>query len=77
MEFSIDVAVFSGSYGLEKTSLVLAIASQLHLNVYLLNLEGLTEEGLINLSRKLPQHCVLLLEDIDSNHVLDSFLSTE
>lgn len=57
--------LFSGPPGTGKTSLALAIASRLLLNVYLLNLEGLNEEGMIDLFRKLPSKCLLLVEDID------------
>ncbi|OJD26847.1 hypothetical protein ACJ73_01768 [Blastomyces percursus] len=57
--------LFSGPPGTGKTSLVLAIVSWLLLDVYLLNLEGLAEGGMIDLFRKLPSKCLLLVEDID------------
>ncbi|PGG97177.1 hypothetical protein AJ79_09314 [Helicocarpus griseus UAMH5409] len=56
-----------GPPGTGKTSLVLAIAGKLRLGIYLLNLDtnSLTEEGLADLFRTLPDRCILLLEDID------------
>lgn len=59
------VYLFSGPPGTGNTSLVLAIATRLRLNVYLLNMEGLTVEGIIDLVGRLPSTCLLLVEDID------------
>ena len=57
-----------GAPGNGKTSLAVAIAGSLRIDVYILPLasNGLNDESLTNFMAKLPSPCVLLLEDIDA-----------
>ena len=51
-----------------KTSLTLALAGELKLNLYIFNLGaggGVTDETLGQLLQTLPKKCIALLEDID------------
>ena len=51
-----------------KTSLTLALAGELKLNLYIFNLGaggGVTDETLGQLLQTLPKKCIVLLEDID------------
>lgn len=55
-----------GPPGTGKSSLSCAIAGFFGLDIYILNLSQLTEAGFKSLLAKLPQDCVLLLEDVDA-----------
>ena len=56
-----------GAPGSGKTSLIQSIAGELKLDVYILSLSrmGLTDNGLRELTTKLPERCIALMEDID------------
>jgi chaperone BCS1 len=54
-----------GPPGTGKSSLSLSIAGHFDLDVYILNLASVDDSILNNLFAKLPQHCVILLEDVD------------
>ncbi|EIM83650.1 P-loop containing nucleoside triphosphate hydrolase protein [Stereum hirsutum FP-91666 SS1] len=57
-----------GVPGSGKTSLIHALASQLGLDIYIVNLasKGMSDEVLANLMGAMPQHCIALFEDIDA-----------
>ncbi|KAF8417146.1 BCS1 N terminal-domain-containing protein [Tirmania nivea] len=60
--------LFYGPPGTGKTSLTLALAGELKLNLYIFNLGaggGVTDETLGQLFQALPKRCIVLLEDID------------
>lgn len=60
--------LFYGPPGTGKTSLTLALAGELKLNLYIFNLGaggGVTDETLGQLFQALPKKCIVLLEDID------------
>jgi len=60
--------LFYGPPGTGKTSLTLALAGELKLNLYIFNLGaggGVTDESLGQLFQALPKKCIVLLEDID------------
>ncbi|KAF8473603.1 hypothetical protein BDZ91DRAFT_715044 [Kalaharituber pfeilii] len=60
--------LFYGPPGTGKTSLTLALAGELKLNLYIFNLGaggGVTDETLGQLFQALPRKCIVLLEDID------------
>eukprot|EP00127_Corallochytrium_limacisporum_P000711 Clim_evm7s24 gene=Clim_evmTU7s24 len=58
--------LLTGPPGTGKTSFVTALAGELHLNVYMLNLSAeITDDVLSTLFSSAPRRCVLLLEDID------------
>lgn len=59
--------LFAGSPGSGKSSLALAIASELNLNICVLSLSNpnMSDERLMSLMDDLPEDSVLLLEDID------------
>ena len=60
--------LFYGPPGTGKTSLTLALAGELKLNLYIFNLGaggGVTDETLGQLFQTLPKKCIVLLEDID------------
>ncbi|KAJ5917495.1 hypothetical protein N7466_011049 [Penicillium verhagenii] len=58
--------LFHGPPGTGKTSLCVAMATFLGLDIYTLSLNSLDEDGLALLLQDLPTRCVLLFEDIDS-----------
>ncbi|KAF5667834.1 BCS1 precursor [Fusarium heterosporum] len=60
--------LFSGPPGTGKTSLTLAAAGLMGLNIYMISLSSpnLSEDNLATLFRDLPRTCLVLLEDIDA-----------
>ncbi|KAF4437112.1 hypothetical protein F53441_13123 [Fusarium austroafricanum] len=60
--------LFSGPPGTGKTSLTLAAAGLMGLNIYMISLSSpnLSEDSLATLFRDLPRTCLVLLEDIDA-----------
>ncbi|KAF4992666.1 hypothetical protein FGRMN_7014 [Fusarium graminum] len=60
--------LLSGPPGTGKTSLTLAAAGLMGLNIYMISLSSpnLTEDSLATLFRDLPSTCLVLLEDIDA-----------
>lgn len=63
--------LFHGPPGNGKTSFISAIAGELGLNIYVLNLSSrlISDENLSDLISQTPKRCVLLLEDIDAAFV--------
>lgn len=55
-----------GPPGTGKSSIGLSIAGQFDLDVYVLTMSNLNDECLKALFDDLPQHCIVLLEDIDA-----------
>jgi len=58
--------LFHGPPGSGKSSLAIALASELNLDMYLLNLNNLNDARLTSLLSTLPSHSIVLLEDVDS-----------
>ncbi|KAH8724111.1 BCS1 N terminal-domain-containing protein [Phaeosphaeriaceae sp. PMI808] len=58
--------IFYGPPGTGKSSFALSIAGHFDLDVYVLNIPTLNNHTLQKLFTELPQHCVVLLEDIDA-----------
>ncbi|KAI8803357.1 P-loop containing nucleoside triphosphate hydrolase protein [Cladochytrium replicatum] len=59
--------LFYGHPGTGKTSLVTALAGELQLNIYVINLSGLlSDEGLSQMMVSTSSKCILLLEDVDA-----------
>ena len=60
--------LFSGIAGTGKTATISALAGELGLNLYVLNLAGfgMTDEALFGLVFEITKHGVILLEDIDT-----------
>jgi chaperone BCS1 len=54
-----------GPPGTGKSSFSFSIAGHLDLDVYIVSLVGVNDDTLAELFAKLPQHCLVLLEDID------------
>ncbi|KAM0344123.1 hypothetical protein ACHAPU_007844 [Fusarium lateritium] len=65
--------LFSGPPGTGKTSLTLAAAGLMGLNIYMISLSSpnLSEDSLATLFRDLPRTCLVLLEDIDAAGITD------
>lgn len=56
-----------GPPGCGKTSLAIALASKYNKPIYVINLTSISGDSeLINIMSKLPQDCILLIEDIDA-----------
>ncbi|CAE6504798.1 unnamed protein product [Rhizoctonia solani] len=57
-----------GVPGSGKTSLIHAVAGELGLDIYVvsLNMKGMSDNTLANLMGRIPQRCILLLEDLDA-----------
>ncbi|KAL4728327.1 hypothetical protein ACLX1H_005070 [Fusarium chlamydosporum] len=60
--------LFSGPPGTGKTSLTLAAAGLMGLDIYMISLSSpnMSEDSLANLFQNLPRSCLVLLEDIDA-----------
>ena len=58
--------LFYGPPGSGKSSFAIALASEFHLDLYLLNLTNLNDGRLLSLLSQMPSHAILLIEDIDS-----------
>uniref|UniRef100_A0A093VHC2 Putative mitochondrial chaperone BCS1-B n=1 Tax=Talaromyces marneffei PM1 TaxID=1077442 RepID=A0A093VHC2_TALMA len=61
--------LFEGPPGTGKTSLCIALAGRFKLKIYILNLSGIADVALNDLMSSLPERCILLLEDIDSQKI--------
>ncbi|KDN43355.1 hypothetical protein RSAG8_06139, partial [Rhizoctonia solani AG-8 WAC10335] len=57
-----------GVPGSGKTSLIHALAGELGLDIYVvsLNMKGMSDNTLSNLMGRIPQRCIMLLEDLDA-----------
>ncbi|KAF2194997.1 putative mitochondrial chaperone bcs1 [Zopfia rhizophila CBS 207.26] len=58
--------LFHGPPGTGKSSFSFSLAGQFDLDLYILNIPTLDNHSLKALFEELPQHCVVLLEDIDA-----------
>lgn len=58
--------LFYGPPGTGKSSFSFSLAGHFDLDIYVLNLPGVTDGSLTKLFKRLPQRCAVLLEDIDS-----------
>ncbi|PVH98633.1 mitochondrial chaperone BCS1 [Periconia macrospinosa] len=58
--------LFYGPPGTGKSSFSFSLAGQFDLDLYILNIPTLDNHSLKTLFEELPQHCVVLLEDIDA-----------
>lgn len=57
--------LFTGPPGAGKTSSIVAIASMFDRDIYILALTTVTDSALVGLMADLPEHALLLIEDID------------
>ncbi|KAM3434516.1 hypothetical protein MY4824_005349 [Beauveria thailandica] len=57
--------LFYGQPGTGKTSLSLSVAGHFDLDIYRIQVSGITDDSLKQLFEKLPGRCVVLLEDVD------------
>lgn len=55
-----------GPPGTRKSSFSLSVAGELDLDIYIISVPGVNDEMFKDLFTKLPQRCVVLLEDIDA-----------
>ncbi|KAL4412155.1 mitochondrial chaperone bcs1 [Colletotrichum abscissum] len=55
-----------GRPGTGKSSLSMSVAGCFRLDIYVVSLAAINDEHLNSLFRELPQHCVVLLEDVDA-----------
>jgi len=55
-----------GPPGTGKSSISFSIAGWFDLDIYILNIAGISDNRLKTLFSELPQHCVVLLEDVDA-----------
>jgi chaperone BCS1 len=58
--------MLSGPPGTGKTSLVAALASAFNRDIYILNLNVVDDGSLVSLMAALPEHAIILIEDLDS-----------
>ncbi|EGX93580.1 mitochondrial chaperone bcs1, putative [Cordyceps militaris CM01] len=58
--------LFYGRPGTGKTSLSLSVAGHFELDIYRIQISGITDDSLKQLFEKLPGRCVVLLEDVDA-----------
>ncbi len=58
--------LFHGPPGTGKSSLTAAIAGQCKLDIYIVDIPRLNDENLRELFNKLPEKCIVLLEDVDA-----------
>jgi chaperone BCS1 len=58
--------LFYGPPGTGKSSLTSAIAAQCKLDIYIVDIPSLNDENLRELFSKLPEKCIVLLEDVDA-----------
>ncbi|PSN59001.1 P-loop containing nucleoside triphosphate hydrolase protein [Corynespora cassiicola Philippines] len=61
--------LFYGPPGTGKSSLCLSMAGQFNLDIYVLTMSTLNDRFLKSLFAELPQHCIVLLEDVDATAV--------
>ncbi|KUL81905.1 hypothetical protein ZTR_09532 [Talaromyces verruculosus] len=58
--------LLDGPPGTGKSSFCLSVAGLYELDIYILNLSSLSDDGLAKLFTQLPPRCVVLLEDVDA-----------
>ncbi|PVH91525.1 putative mitochondrial chaperone bcs1 [Periconia macrospinosa] len=58
-----------GPPGTGKSSLCLSVAGYFDLDVYVLTMSSLNDHALKSLFAELPQHCIVLIEDVDATAV--------
>ena len=61
--------MLAGPPGSGKTSLVVAIASAFDRDIYIINLASTSDANLVSLTCSLPEHAIVLIEDIDGGFV--------
>jgi chaperone BCS1 len=59
--------LFYGEPGNGKTSLVVALAGHFNRDVYILNLSQVTDSLIMGLMAELPEHSIVLIEDLDAS----------